>query len=77
MKLKEVTSLAEFEAQENVYYYNEKPNFNRFSTKGTEFESSDYKNPQVWVKTAKADITSQKVSLELEGYEFEPKNHLK
>ncbi|KUY30009.1 TIM-barrel domain-containing protein [Elizabethkingia ursingii] len=77
-KLKEVTSLAEFEAQENVYYYNEKPNFNRFSTKGTEFEKVQIiKNPQVWVKTAKADITSQKVSLELEGYKFEPKNHLK
>ncbi|KUY20748.1 alpha-xylosidase [Elizabethkingia miricola] len=77
-KLKEVTSLAEFEAQENVYYYNEKPNFNRFSTKGTEFEKVQIiKNPQVWVKTAKADITNQKVSLELEGYKFDPENHLK
>ena len=37
-KLKEVTKLADFEAQENVFYYNEKPDFNRFSTKGTEFE---------------------------------------
>ncbi|OBS13603.1 alpha-xylosidase [Elizabethkingia miricola] len=78
VKLKEVTSLAEFEAQENVYYYNEKPNFNRFSTKGTEFEKVQIiKNPQVWVKTAKADITNQKVSLELEGYKFDPENHLK
>lgn len=77
-KLKEVTSLAEFEAQENVYYYNEKPNFNRFSTKGTEFEKVQIvKNPQVWVKTAKADITNQKVSLELEGYKLDPENHLK
>lgn len=77
-KLKEVTSLAEFEAQENVYYYNEKPNFNRFSTKGTEFEKVQIiKNPQVWVKTAKADIMNQKVSLELEGYKFDPENHLK
>ncbi|MDX8573394.1 discoidin domain-containing protein [Elizabethkingia sp. HX QKY] len=77
-KLKEVTSLTEFEAQENVYYYNEKPNFNRFSTKGTEFERVQIiKNPQIWVKTAKADITNQKVSLELEGYKFDPENHLK
>lgn len=37
-KLKEVTTLDDFEAQENVFYYNEKPDFNRFSTKGTEFE---------------------------------------
>ncbi|MDX8567466.1 discoidin domain-containing protein [Elizabethkingia sp. HX XZB] len=77
-KLKEVTSLAEFEAQENVYYYNEKPNFNRFSTKGTELERVQIiKNPQIWVKTAKADITNQKVSLELDGYKFDPENHLK
>ncbi|KUG12101.1 alpha-xylosidase [Elizabethkingia sp. HvH-WGS333] len=77
-KLKEVTSLAEFEAQENVYYYNEKPNFNRFSTKGTEFEKVQIiKNPQIWVKTAKADIANQKVSLELDGYKFDPENHLK
>ncbi|HFK5543692.1 TPA: TIM-barrel domain-containing protein [Elizabethkingia anophelis] len=77
-KLKEVTTLADFEAQENVFYYNEKPDFNRFSTKGTEFEKVQIiKNPQILVKTAKADITNQKVSLEIEGYKFEPQNHLK
>ncbi|KFC38547.1 discoidin domain-containing protein [Elizabethkingia anophelis] len=78
VKLKEVTTLADFEAQENVFYYNEKPDFNRFSTKGTEFEKVQIiKNPQILVKTAKADITNQKVSLEIEGYKFEPQNHLK
>ncbi|HCD9234461.1 TPA: discoidin domain-containing protein [Elizabethkingia anophelis] len=77
-KLKEVTTLADFEAQENVFYYNEKPDFNRFSTKGTEFEKIQIiKNPQILVKTAKADITNQKVSLEIEGYKFDPQNHLK
>ena len=77
-KLKEVTTLDDFEAQENVFYYNEKPDFNRFSTKGTEFEKVHIiKNPQILVKTAKADITNQKVSLEIEGYKFEPQNHLK
>ncbi|WP_407490380.1 TIM-barrel domain-containing protein [Elizabethkingia anophelis] len=77
-KLKEVTTLDDFEAQENVFYYNEKPDFNRFSTKGTEFEKVQIiKNPQILVKTAKADITNQKVSLEIEGYKFEPQNHLK
>ncbi|MCT3637500.1 discoidin domain-containing protein [Elizabethkingia anophelis] len=77
-KLKEVTTLADFEAQENVFYYNEKPDFNRFSTKGTEFEKVQIiKNPQILVKTAKADITNQKVSLEIEGYKFDPQNHLK
>ncbi|CAI9687437.1 discoidin domain-containing protein [Elizabethkingia anophelis] len=77
-KLKEVTTLDDFEAQENVFYYNEKPEFNRFSTKGTEFEKVHIiKNPQILVKTAKADITNQKVSLEIEGYKFEPQNHLK
>lgn len=77
-KLKEVTTLDDFEAQENVFYYNEKPDFNRFSTKGTEFEKVHIiKNPQILVKTAKADITNQKVSLEIEGYKFDPQNHLK
>ncbi|HAY3561848.1 TPA: DUF5110 domain-containing protein [Elizabethkingia meningoseptica] len=77
-KLKEANSLAEFEAQDNVYYYNEKPEFNRFSTKGSEFAQVQIiKNPQVLVKTGKSDITSQKIIVEVEGFRFEPKDHLK
>lgn len=76
-KLQEVKSLAEFQARENVFFYNEKPDFNRFATKGTAFENQKMiKNPQLWVKSAKADITSQEVVLEVKGFKYEVKNHL-
>lgn len=40
--------------QTNVYFYNEKPNFNQFATKGSEFEKVEIiKNPQILVRLEK------------------------
>lgn len=78
IKLKEVTDLQEFNSQENVYFYHEKPNFNQFATQGSEFEKVEIiKNPEVLVKLQKVDITSQPVSIVLKDYVFEPKDQLK
>lgn len=78
LKLKEVNSLEAFNAQENVYFYQEKPNFNQFATKGSEFEKVEIiKNPEVLVKIQKTDITAQPVSVTLKDYVFAPKDQLK
>jgi len=73
IQLKEVGSLADFSKSENVYYYNPAPNFNQFATKGSDFEKiAIIKNPQVLVKLAKSDITTNAISVEIQGFVFEP-----
>ncbi len=75
--LKEVNSLEKFNSEKNVYYYNPKPNLNRFSTQGSEFETVKMiKNPQLMVKIEKTDISRNAITLKLSGYTFEPKDHL-
>lgn len=73
VKLTEVYAEKDFEAGENVFFYNEAPNMNRFATKGSKFESVQItKNPQVWVKLASTDVTANAVSLQVEGFVFAP-----
>ncbi len=77
VKLKEVNNLSDFQNQENVFFYHEKPNFNQFSTKGSEFEKVEIiKNPEVLVKIAKTDVTKNAVSVKISDYVFAPKNQL-
>uniref|UniRef100_UPI0039A54587 TIM-barrel domain-containing protein n=1 Tax=Ornithobacterium rhinotracheale TaxID=28251 RepID=UPI0039A54587 len=77
VKLKEVHSLKEFMAQSNVYFYNEKPNFNQFATQGSEFEKVEIiKNPQILVRLEKTDVTQNKVELQVSGFKFNTKNPL-
>ncbi|NAW51774.1 DUF5110 domain-containing protein [Elizabethkingia argentiflava] len=76
--LKEVNSLAEFKTQENVYFYYQKPNFNRFSTPGSAFERVNIiKNPQLWVHIAQTDITQAEICIEVKGFHFKPAHPLK
>lgn len=73
IKLIEVSTLEDFEAGDNVYYYNEAPQLNRFATKGSEFENVKIvKNPQIWVKVQKSDIIESEVVLRVEGFRFAP-----
>lgn len=73
VKLSEATSLTDFEAKENVYFYNATPNLNQFSTKGSAFENQKIiKNPQIIVKLAPTDITKNSVNLELKSFQFSP-----
>ncbi|WP_432221046.1 TIM-barrel domain-containing protein [Flavobacterium sp. TMP13] len=73
VKLAEVTSMADFESKENVYFFNAAPNLNQFATKGSDFESVKIvKNPQVIVKVASTDITKNSVNLEIKGFQFSP-----
>jgi alpha-glucosidase (family GH31 glycosyl hydrolase) len=75
VSLKWVKSIKDFNERTNVYYYNSAPNMNQFATKGSEFEKVDItKNAQLLVKVEKTDISQNSISLEFNGYEFNPVN---
>ncbi|MBS9768309.1 MAG: DUF5110 domain-containing protein [Flavobacteriaceae bacterium] len=66
LNLKEVYSLADFDNSENVYFYNENINLNRFATKGSEFEKVEIKkNPQLWVKLQKTNTLKNNVKVKI------------
>ena len=73
VKLTEVASLEAFQKGENVFFYEEAPNLNRFATPGTPFaEKVITKNPQLRVKLAKTDVTAAATVVTVDGYSFEP-----
>ena len=73
VKLAEVTSPDDFKRGENVYYYDEAPQLNRFATPGSEFAKvSVVKNPQLLVKLAATDVTAAPTVVSMKGYEFAP-----
>ncbi|MGV8962475.1 MAG: TIM-barrel domain-containing protein [Candidatus Saccharimonadaceae bacterium] len=76
-RLKETATLQEFNGGENVYFYDQAPELNQFPTKGSGFEKLKItKNPQLLVRVAKTDVTKNEVSLQLNGFEFNPTNKL-
>ena len=73
VKLTEVNTADGFLKGENVFWYEETPNLNKFATKGSEFEKVTItKNPQVRVKLAATDITAHQTTVNVEGFRFEP-----
>lgn len=67
--LTEAKSEEEYESLENVYFYNEEPNFNKYSTKGSAFEETKVMTaPKLQVKVQKTDITSNTVTLTVDGF---------
>lgn len=73
VKLAEAASLEDFQQGENVYFYNEAPNLNRFATPGSEFAKQVItKNPQLLVKLAASDITAASTVLTVKGFVFAP-----
>lgn len=73
IKLREVASMNEFRKNENVFFYDAAPNFNRFATPGSEFEKEVItKNPQLLVKLSPSDITAHTTVLNIEGFKFAP-----
>ncbi|MDD3036487.1 TIM-barrel domain-containing protein [Bacteroides sp.] len=75
VKLIEVNTIDEFLKGENIYWYEDSPNLNKFATKGSEFEKVKItKNPQLRVKLASTDISSSPVMLKMQGFHFEPSN---
>ena len=78
VKLTAAASLDEFRNSEgNVYYYDEKPNLNRFATPGSEFAQQVItKNPQLLVRIAKTDVTADGVALTVKGFAYAPADRL-
>jgi alpha-glucosidase (family GH31 glycosyl hydrolase) len=73
VRLAGVNSMDEFLKRYNVYFYDPAPNLNRFPTRGSEFEKVVItKNPQLLVKLSATDITTNQVSLSVEGFRYEP-----
>ncbi|MDR3060659.1 MAG: DUF5110 domain-containing protein [Dysgonamonadaceae bacterium] len=71
IKLEEAKSKNEYLEKENVFFYDSEPDLNRFATKGSEFEKMKIiKNPQLLVKLASSDITSDQITLNIEGFAF-------
>lgn len=78
VKLTAVTSLDEFNRSSNVYFYNAAPNLNRFATKGSAFESVKMiKNPQLWIKLDKCNVSETETEVLVEGFAFQPADHLR
>ncbi len=71
IRLKESKNLSEFKSGENVYFYNQAPDFNQFPTKGSDFEKVEIrKNPQLMVKIGQTDVSKNDISLQINGFEF-------
>lgn len=69
--LKEVSSYATWSTTPNSYYYDVEPNFNQYSTKGSEFEKiAVTKNPQILVKIGAVDVSNTEVKVTVNGYVY-------
>ncbi|MED4207353.1 discoidin domain-containing protein [Neobacillus mesonae] len=70
VKLRKVTTEEEFQNSENVYFYNEHPNLNKYSTKGSPFEKTEIMtSPKLYIKVGKTDITKNTVSFSVNGFD--------
>lgn len=73
IKLTKATSWDAFEKGENVYFYDEAPNLNRFATPGSDFEKVVItKNPQVRIKLASCDVITSPIKVTINGFIFAP-----
>lgn len=66
-----VSSQEEFDqAAGNVYFYNEKPNLNKYATDGSAFSEVEIiTTPKLYVKTAETDVNKNAVQVVIEGFE--------
>lgn len=68
-KLRKALTEEEYSRSENVYFYNESPNLNKYSTEGSEFAKTKVTTaPKLFVKIAKTDITKNQVMLTVNGF---------
>lgn len=68
--LTEAKNEEEYESLDNVYFFNEEPNFNKYSTEGSEFEETKVMTAsKLQVKVQKTDITANKVTLTVDGFD--------
>ena len=69
VKLTEVSTMEALRSTENAWFYDKAPQFNRFATKGSDFEKVDItKNPMVCIHLSKTDVTANAIELRMDGY---------
>lgn len=68
--LTEVASEEELKAASgNVYFYNERPNLNKYASEGSEFANTEIiTTPKLYIKTAKTDVTANNIELIVNGF---------
>ena len=72
VKLTEVSTLEALRSTENAWFFDKAPQFNRFATKGSDFEKVDItKNPLVCIHLGKTDVTANAIELRMDGYHFD------
>ena len=72
VKLTEVSTMEALRSTENAWFYDKAPQFNRFATKGSDFEKVDItKNPLVCIHLGKTDVTANAIELRMDGYHFD------
>ncbi len=72
VKLTEVSTMEALRSTENAWFYDKAPQFNRFATKGSDFEKVDItKNPMVCIHLAKTDVTANAIELRMDGYQLD------
>ncbi len=70
VELTPVTSEEAYNNGENVYFYNEKPNLNKYPTEGSEFAKQEIiTSPKLYVKVGKTDITKNSVEVNVDGFD--------
>ena len=77
VKLRKATSVEEFAAADNAWYYEPAPDMNRFATAGSEFaDVKVVKNPVLHVRLAAADVTSSEQRVVVDGFVFAPEDRM-
>lgn len=70
--LREVKSMQDFEQSDNVWYYDESPEMNRFSTHNSvAARMSVTKNPQVLIRIQSIDVTQNSLAVRVDGCRFD------
>lgn len=72
LALREADSLGALRDRPSGYYYEAKPNLNRFATPGSELAKlAVTKNPVLHVKLPKLDTTRSRIEVSIEGYRYD------
>ncbi|MCM1109503.1 MAG: DUF5110 domain-containing protein [Clostridium sp.] len=72
-----VNNKEELDGTTSAYYYEERPNLNRFATPGSEFEKVEViKNPVLIVRLASCDVTQTGLEVTVDGYVYDPADRL-
>lgn len=71
VKLTQVTTREAFEQGTNVWFYDARPNLNRWVRSGEESVGEVIKNPQVLVRLSPTKITENAVTLTVKGFAFD------